>query len=140
MKNNIMDYITAFHHIRRGYESSKDKWFLYTAFVYIAVIAIFIIGCFVPVKFGPTKTSAFIIAVLGVSIVVIIKTYIDFLLQIQLLSRALFVVLFRIDECWKIENASKEENQEVYISFIYAKLLPIIDYAKSKLGVNICAK
>lgn len=140
MKNNIMDYITAFYHIRRGYEASKDKWFLYTAFVYIAVIAIFIIGCFVPVKFGLTKVSAFIIAALGASIVIIIRTYIDFLLQIQLLTRALFVVLFRIDECWKIEIASKEENQEVYISFIYAKLLPIIDYAKTKFGVNICAK
>lgn len=137
MKNNIMDYITTFHHIKRAYEASKSKWVTHTIFMYVSVITIFMIGCFVPVKFGITKTSAFIIALLGTAIVAIIGSYINLWFRIQVLERELFMTLFKIRKCWEIESASKEENQDVYLSFIKVKLLPVIVYAKSKLGVHI---
>lgn len=137
MKSNIIDYITAFHHIERAYEVSKSKWVTHTVFMYVSVVTIFMIGCFVPVKFGMTKTSAFIIALLCTAIVAIISSYINLWFRIQVLERELFITLFKIRKCWEIESASKEENQDVYLSFIKVKLLPVIAYAKSKLGVSV---
>lgn len=137
MKNNIMDYITTFHHIKRAYEASKSKWVTHTVSMYVSVIAIFMIGCFVPVKFGMTKTSAFIMAFLGTAIVDIIGSYINLWFRIQVLERGLFITLFKIRKCWEIESASKEENKDVYLSFIKLQLLPVVVYAESKMGVNI---
>lgn len=137
MKNNIIDHISAFHHIKRAYEASKSKWVTHTIFLYVSVITIFMIGSFIPVKFGMTKTSAFIIALLGTTIVVIIGSYINLWFLIQVLERELFMTLFKINKCWEIESASKEENQDEYLSFIKLKLVPVIIYAKSKLGVHI---